>query len=547
MDYQSNYVELLELLNDSRSQAWLAHPATRKSLVSKFYLLFWWYYFAHYHHRSIPEYKVHQSIHALDPRVLIIEPRDHGKSIFWSCGFPLWVMLTNPSGREVEHLPNGAFRYFQNNNEVISQISCGGELAKKWIRRHKIELQHNKKLIEDWGYQSTAGLREGIWTSDEIVLRNGAHCYSKGSGAQIRGDHPTRILVDDLEDRIRSQSPVHRQADREYFFGDLYGALSPESQLVIVGTIVHTESLLKQLYDREIIAPPGLEESPLFTLPWTKFLYKAIKPDGTVLAPEIWSYERLMLRKAELPPSIWRTEYMNSPTPAENPLFPEQWLTADASGYIKDDNFVDKIEPGLKIYSYCDPAAKEKESNDYTAVVTVGLILAKRPKVYVLEVKRFRKPFLGQLQEALNTWIKWTGRLGFEGIAYQHVLKSAFEDVCKNAGYNPDVYETDYRDRKERADGKSGKQLDKITRAHLITHFFELGWIKFNHADMMQQILIEDLRLFPTGEHDDTVDALVGCLWEIDRVLRHLDRNKSPKIQTRWDTESGEPIYIGPN
>ena len=131
--------------------------------------------------------------------------------------------------------------------------------------------------------------------------------------------------------------------------------------------------------------------------------------------------------------------------------------------------------------------------------------------------------------------------------AYQHVLKSAFEDVCKNAGYNPDVYETDYRDRKERADGKSGKQLDKITRAHLITHFFELGWIKFNHADMMQQILIDDLRLFPTGEHDDTVDALVGCLWEIDRVLQHLDRNKSPKIQTRWDSESGEPIYIGPN
>lgn len=517
---------------------------SRKILTTKFFYMFWWHYFPHYHQRSIPGYKVQQANQWNKSRLLIIDARDHGKSALWSCGYPLYLALANPFGRPVINLSGGGFRYEHFQEETISQISAAGDLPEKWMRRHKTELQYNKRIVADFGEQTTANMREGMWSADEILLKNGAHIYSKGSGAQIRGDHPTELIVDDLEDRKRSQNPENRKKDREYFFADLYGALEPDSRLKVIGTIVHQEALIKLLYEKEIKPPPGLEHSPLFKELWAKFKYAAIKPDGTALAPEIWSYERLMLRKAEIPISVWRAEYMNNPESSDNPIFPQVWFRPEHNGYDPNsDEFKKAIEPNLKYFSFFDPAAGRKEQNDYSALVTLGLYKkGSRPKVYVCEVKRFRGSFRHQLTEALNTWIRFRGVMGFEAIAYQSVLGATFKEICDEAHYHPETYLTTYQEKKKHKKDKP-KPLDKESRANRITHWFELGRIFFNYRDPMQDILMDDLKVFPTGEHDDTVDGTVGALWEIDRRLKFIDDEKAAIVQISYDETTGIPSY----
>lgn len=475
------------------------------------------------------------------PRLLNIEPRDHGKSVMWSCGYPLWVALTNPFEKETELLPGGGFRYHRGEEELILQVSNTKDLAKTWIKRHKYELTYNDLLIRDWGRQSTLNMRDGKWTDEEILLLNNAFIESLGSGGQARGKHPTRLVIDDLENRSEARNPVIRVKVREYFWQDLWGVVEPKTTVAILGTFVHPQGLLVELFDKEIVPPPGLEDDPVFNQPWVKFKYSAILPDGSALAPEIWSYAHLMLRKSEMPPKIWKAEFMNNPDVSENPIFPPAWFENPLYHYQrKSDDFIKKILPDLRRVSFVDPAAKQKESNDYSAIITLGYKPATNPDIYILEVKRFRKSFLGQLQEALDSWIAWRGVIGFEDIAYQSVLGDTFKTMCEESAYSPQVYLTNYREKKHKGE-KAPKAIDKESRAHRVTKYFELGWIKWDPSDPMQQILIDDLKAFPYGDHDDTVDAIVGALWEIDRNLKFKEDKDKPLVQIAIDPETGQP------
>ena len=71
---------------------------------------------------------------------------------------------------------------------------------------------------------------------------------ARGSGAQVRGEHPTELILDDLENREEASSEGPREKMREYFYQDLWGAVRHEdgnrTRVKIVGTFVHPLALL---------------------------------------------------------------------------------------------------------------------------------------------------------------------------------------------------------------------------------------------------------------------------------------------------------------
>lgn len=520
----------------------MSDPRARVELCTEHFYLFWWWYFPHYHRYEIPEYKVPVMGQARAPRLLDIEPRDHGKSVVWSCGYPLWVTLTNPYGRPVEHLDGGGFRYLPGDEEIICQLSYGGSLPRKWMRRHKRELTTNRRLIADFGEQSTEGLPGGVWTKDEIVLRNGGHIYSKGSFAQIRGDHPTEVVVDDLEDRKEAKNPDIRAKVREYFYADAYGALEPDSRLKVVGTIVHPSSLLKELYDKEIEPPVGLKGQSRYEEKWQKFRFEAELPDGSPLAPEIWPHDALAWRKATVPRSVWMSEYMNRPETSASPVFPEAWFKKEDNGFEYDAKFKEEVLPELRRISFIDPNVGEDERDDWTAIVTVGYALARVPEIYVLEVKQFRSSFRQRVAAAIETWRKWHGRIGFEAIAFQSYLAEEFGEQCQEKHYHPDYFTTHYRDRPIKGEPLP-KKLDKVSRAERVQEFFELNQVRFNYRDPAQLCLIDELTMFPDGDTDDQVDAVVGCLTEIKRELAEYRQEHKSTVTVDYDDDTGQPTY----
>ncbi|MFH1421747.1 MAG: hypothetical protein ABIH42_03410 [Planctomycetota bacterium] len=85
--------------------------------------------------------------------------------------------------------------------------------------------------------------------------------------------------------------------------------------------------------------------------------------------------------------------------------------------------------------------------------------------------------------------------VGIESVAYQDVLAQSVRSVCANF---PESF--------PRPSIRSVTQTkDKLTRAFHLSALFENGTIQLRKN---QNLLLEELLLFPSGSHDDLVDAL---------------------------------------
>lgn len=529
-------------------------PEARKELTREFFQLFWLWYFRHYIKSGEPLYKYEAGLQAKARRMLLIEPRDHGKSVKWSCAYPLWCVLTNPFGQDTISLPGGNWRYAPHCEEIISLVSLAGKLPKLWIRRHKIELLYNRRLISDWGYQSTLGLRgaDAKWTEDELVLRNGGHIYSKGSGAQIRGDHPTEAVLDDIDDRKLAQRVENRENTWEWLLGDVFGALEPRSRLKIIGTLVHPDSTLARLDKADLSDLMMSAQSTEYSENWIKFRYQAELPDGSSLAPEIWPPAALQAKKRLYfklgKESVWFCEYMNAPRISENPVFPESFFDKDRNGFTPNQKLARDWTSNYRIITFCDPNAGQKEQNDWTCYVTLAYRMAVWPTIYVAQVQFFRSTLHGRVKRAINTWKTWHGKIGFEAINFQTWIAEEFGRVCQEEQIFPDYFETHYKNRPIKGE-PAPKQMDKVTRAELVQELFSHDCLRYNYDDPMTKKLIAQLKAFPDDEtNDDGVDALVGALWEVkSEVNRYRERLGELTIRQEYDMDTGEPMYQYPD
>lgn len=457
------------------------------------------------------------------------------------------MALTNPFDLPTVELPGGGFRYERGYEEIVAQISNTGDLGEEWITRHKWELEQNQLLIQDWGFQSSKNLKDGFWTAEEIKLLNGAEIYSKGILSQIRGFHPRRIVGDDLENREQARNPKIREKNKLYFFSDLYGAMTAESSMVVAGTFVHPEGLLKQLYERDIIAPVGLEESPVFQRPWEKFFYAALDRDNNPMAPEFWSYESLMLKKAELflqgMESVWFSEYMNAPRVGENPIYPEVFFNKERNHYdSRGFEFRENILPTLSDrIIFLDAVVKDKEVNDFASLTAIGFKRQERPKIYVLAHKRFRKLIDGQIDEVLEFFHKWHGHVYMQDVPADAMVAARFKKKCEEEMLQIPLRTVRYQEKKHEGE-PTPKLLDKVGLAQKLIHFFINGEIHFDFYDEAQLALIEELKGFPEGQYKDQVDSLNGCLWVAEERLRKIEDKAKGMTSYQFDPDTGRPI-----
>lgn len=437
-------------------------PQARKELAKNDIEFFASFYLSHHVTSDISQYQK-EWIDIINEfqYVALACPRGHGKSTWFSLISVLHDIL------------------FQNEKFIILISDTQGQ-ASELLGAIVQELETNERIIRDFGkiagYIPEKAEEKQKWTASDIITLTGIKVIARGWKSKLRGlkfgaIRPTKIVVDDIENDENVQSEEQRIKVKNVFKKSILNLGDEYTNIVVVGTILHFDSLLMHLLDYPL---PG----------WFTKLYRAIMDNNEVLWPERWTYEKLEAKKAQIGSIEFEQEYMNNPLDPSTQIFSPK-------------EFYEEVDLSLcECFGYIDLAISEKEDADYTAIVTIARHRT-TGKLYVIEPVQFRGSILDQLDKVFDLYYKYNYILfGVESVAYQ----KAFAQILANESSKRKIYVPVVEVEVDK---------DKVRRAKAITPHIENGTVLFNGD---YQTFLAQLIQFPKGSHDDMVDAFVGAV-----------------------------------
>lgn len=403
------------------------------------------------HHMEFPIETFHRElIHLIQySKLVVAAPRYFAKSTYFSFFYPLFMALEHPGIK-------------------ILLVSSTGALAEKFLGQIARELEQNQSIIRYYGFQEPKQAdAKGKWCSDELHLANGSMLWAKGAEKQIRGDHPDIAIGDDLESDEMVVSP-DRCKKFDHWFWTAFMGMQPQ-QVILVGTILHTESFLAQMINH---ARHG----------WTARMYQAIKGDGLALWPDKWPLS--VLKDIELERGVYyfQQEYMNNPIPDNLRIFQEAWFREYT-----------QLPDGLVYFTTVDPALSLEDTSDCTAIVTCGVDADRN--IYVADVVN-KRMLPGETVDAIfSVYERFKpATIAIETEGFQRFLKKDIEQERTVRHQYPIIREV-----------RSGGRR-KSLRIEGLQPFFESGkiYMRSDQSELRLQLL-----RFPSSRcHDDIIDAL---------------------------------------
>jgi predicted phage terminase large subunit-like protein len=384
----------------------------------------------------------------------IVAPRGHSKSTTITLGYVIHQIL------------------FKRANFIII-LSDTYTQAKYFLDAIKKEFETNDLL--KWLFGEMQG---SVWGESEIETTNGVRIIARGAEQKIRGIkwkqfRPDLIIVDDLENEELTANKERRIKLEQWFWGSVVPALGKDGRLVVIGTILHYDSLLNKL-----------QKSELFKT----LFYRAVE-NNTALWQDRYSLEDLNEikenYKAQGLLNLYYCEYQNEPLSDENAIFKKSWFK-----YFKDEPESPLIK-SLSKFITVDPAISQKETADYTVIMVTGIDALNQ--IYVLDYIHERLNPSQTIEGIFTLAKKWEVKaIGIEGVAYQRSLQWFFEEEMKrrNEYYLVEELKAD---------------VDKERRIKGLQPRYAIGSV-YHRTNMTS--LEEELLLFPKAANDDLADAL---------------------------------------
>lgn len=412
------------------------------------------------------------------------------------------------------------------------------------------EVLTNTRLIADFGIHfktKTPG------ESQYIVFCGSSSCRfeSYGSGTEVRGirhgaSRPTKIIVDDGEHSEEVLNEAIRRKYEDWFFQVVSKLGTKETNINVIGTILHPESLLANLiknpaYSGKIYkAVISWSSNQKLWDQWTKIYTNLDDPErvpksnafyttnkdamleGTeVLWEQKETYFDLMKELIETGRRAFFKEKQNEPIGGDEALFEKiHWYRETSEGFLIESNNVtipwdklkDKSGRWLNAMGALDPAtgqtkARPNKLGDYSCILTgmsmeIGAEHKKRLFVHEDWTKREGPTkWIGEIFEFDQIYDYQ--KFGIETNLYRDLLLPNVEAERKRVELKlkkqirVNIYDIHNVDNKE-------KRI--YTLEPKVTH----GWILFNRA--LSQTFMRQLEAFPHGDHDDGPDTL-EMLW----------------------------------
>ena len=439
-------------------------------------------------------------------------PRGHAKSTFVSNVFPIHQCYFDCA-------TDGGRKYIL----IISETE---DLSTKFVEYINSQLKFNKKLREDLGViMNESKFDNKKDTGMEFVTTKGTMVRAAGMGKALRGARngayrPDLVILDDLESMANTNTKELREKNL-HWYNSVIEPIGVEGRtaFLYVGTLVHGNGLLPDILTRidyESRKYAAIVQEPDNIELWMH--YCEILDDKTDEEREAkadafyeenreemdkgwktlwsrWTYSALMKKKSTLGTKAFNSEYMNIAYDPDSQIFNEDNII-----FFDDRDLIDQWgrKIPLDVYGFWDLAVgKGNKRDDYNAVVIIG-----RDKLtgvmYVLDAWSAKVPAHKALAVAEQKIAEWQPRLfGVETIQMQYEFyRQLQENIMKHGLYYTRL----------KACNPKAKKEDRI---QILEPLFETGYLRLKRS---QRLLLEQLLVFPQGEHDDLPDALASAV-----------------------------------
>lgn len=455
----------------------------------------------------------------------------------------IYALFTKTKGHKGVAAPRGfskstitdlvylAYLVLTGKRHFIIMISDTFTQATMLLEALKEELESNELVKEIYG-----NVLGNVWANDEIIVigtnelgeKTSTLVMAKGAGMKIRGlkyhsYRPDLILMDDLENDELVESPDRRRKLKNWLKKGVLPALSPDGEVIVVGTVLHTDSLLNNI----------LERKDEFTS-WNILRYKALN-EGESLWPDRFSVEELTRMRDDptyeryMGPVAFSQEMQNEPINEEDQIIKPEWLQVEYSLQQELNKFKQEhpetdddmvlanwlANTFRSIRSAVDPAISEKTSADYWAMVTTG-IRKEDGHIFVLDIVRLRESDpIRQVNIVLDQFQQWRDdRIKIESVAYQKGLYQLIKRIGAERGIYPPIQ-------------AFTPDRDKVRRAIMHSANFAGGLVHLRTDHPLAAVFKEEIMQFPQGTHDDMFDAYMSSTE--DTVMKTRSRTFANK------------------
>ncbi|HAG27460.1 TPA: hypothetical protein DCG61_01605 [Patescibacteria group bacterium] len=456
----------MKIIDDQLVNRMMKDRLVRTSITKDSFLYFFHFYYAHYVKYETADFQK-EIIHNLEKspteNLYIVAFRGSGKSTMVTTAYPIWSIL----GKQ---------------QKKFCIIFCQTKAqAKQHMMNIRNELEDNDLLKRDLGpFQEESD----EWGSHSLVFsKHGARITVASTDQSIRGlrhneYRPDLIICDDVEDVQSTKTREGREKTYHWLRGEVLPAGDRTSRLIIVGNLLHEDSLLMRIKEEVNQSRtsgvfkqyPLLDEQDNCLWPGKYPTVKEIEEEKLKIASEI----------------SWQREYLLRIIPSDDQVIYPEWIQ------YYDELPGDKHRGYRGTYAGVDLAISSKDTADFTAVVFAHVYSrCDKLRIYILPnpiMQKLNFPAQVDLMKNVKSTVMKGSQdtLFVESVAYQEALPQMLEfhgveaEAIKPKG-------------------------DKRTRLSLTSMSIKSGLIKFPRQGCEK--LIEQLVGFGVEKHDDLADA----------------------------------------
>lgn len=435
----------------------------------------------------------------------IIAPRSGAKTTWTSKLYTLFCIC-----HDLEH--------------YILLIGDSSEQSWQNLAAVKKELVENPRLAAAYPHACGQGRR---WNESYIITRNDIKVEALGARKKVRGrshgpHRPGLIIIDDLE----NDEAVQSAAQREKVFKWLNRALLPcgneRCNVLFVGTALHPEDALQKIRVTPgwrlqsfaaLMSEPtrqdlwdvwrrkyrDLSVDPLQRKAECRDFYESHRAEMDAGAELLWPEKEplydLMVWREDKGEVAFQAEKQGNAAAAGATEFDSSLF----SGSIWFDNW-----PVLTLKAMAlDPSKGQHERNDYSAYVWGGL--AEDGNIYV-DADIERRDVSQVVSDGIEHYRRFLPqRFGIETVMFLELFATIFELEARRLGILLAITPITPHEQ-------------KLVRIRQLTPFLKTGRIKFRSGSRGAEMLVDQLKWFPSARHDDGPDAL-HMLFELLREM----------------------------